>query len=347
MKPLKPAEPYRRHMPLSNELIPGTYVRHLVDKFVAEGVELNALLQGSKLSHQEIMQSDGQITFEQQLQVYKNAAKLQPSPAFGLQLGHSLRRLDHGVLGYAVYCSADLRQAIRVTVEFQRIAGSMLRMEMFEQGDKLCITFSPVDGLGDAEIIASDEVLAVMGSTLLQLSLPTTLPKEIQLKHTVTDLAPYEQMFGCNIVPNAGITTLVINESDARRKLAMADTEVASVCAAKCRDLLRRYGAPADIVDEVRRILVTQPRAGLSLDRVAEMLHMSGRSLRRKLQASDTNFRQVRDEVLCGIALDYLQTSELPLDEIADLLGYNEVVNFYRAFRRWTGKSPGEVRTAG
>ncbi len=327
-----------------DEMVPISYVCHLVDELTAAGVDLGAVLNGSKLTHQDIVQKDGQITFAQQLQVYQNAAKLQSTPAFGLQLGRSLRRLDHGVLGYAVYCSANLRQAMRVTVEFQRIAGPMLRMEMQQRDEYLVVGFSPVGDLGSAEIIATDEALAIVGSTLLELSLPPTSPEEIRLKHSVADLLPYEQLFGCKVISGASNTELLIKDTDTQRSLTMSDAEVANVCEAKCRDLLRRYGVPDDIVEAVRRVLVAQPRAALGLEQVAGTLHMSGRTLRRKLQASNTNFRQVRDEVLCGLALDYLQKSNLPLDDIADLLGYNEVVNFYRAFRRWTGKSPGEVR---
>ena len=68
------------------------------------------------------------------------------------------------------------------------------------------------------------------------------------------------------------------------------------------------------------------------------------RILRRRLQEASTSFQAVVEDVRKGLALDYLQQSNLSIDEIASLLGYGETPNFYRAFKRWTGKAPGAFR---
>lgn len=73
---------------------------------------------------------------------------------------------------------------------------------------------------------------------------------------------------------------------------------------------------------------------------MAQRLHVSARTLRRKLREEMTNYRELVDEVRLGLAKRYLRTPELRVSEIAGLLGYDEVANFRRAFKRWTGQSP-------
>ena len=105
---------------------------------------------------------------------------------------------------------------------------------------------------------------------------------------------------------------------------------------------MERLGASGGIADALRRVLVSRPGRIPDLEEAAKELGMSGRTLRRRLQQESTRFQVVREDVQKALALDYLQRSNLSVDEIASLLGYSETPNFYRAFNRWTGRAPGD-----
>ncbi|MDG0902637.1 ornithine utilization transcriptional regulator OruR, partial [Pseudomonas sp. L01] len=96
----------------------------------------------------------------------------------------------------------------------------------------------------------------------------------------------------------------------------------------------------------VRRLLLARPGDFPDLEQAARELHTSGRSLRRHLSSLGTTYQQVLDDVRKRLALQYLTTTQLPLYEIALLLGFNDSSNFRRAFRKWTGKLPSDYREA-
>ena len=80
------------------------------------------------------------------------------------------------------------------------------------------------------------------------------------------------------------------------------------------------------------------------LGAVAARLHVSERTLNRRLQQEGTSFRQVRGELLNAWARQHLRETEHSVEAIAAALGYQDAANFRRAFRKQEGCSPGEFR---
>jgi AraC-like DNA-binding protein len=89
------------------------------------------------------------------------------------------------------------------------------------------------------------------------------------------------------------------------------------------------------------------PSGGVVDEKVAETLHMSVRSLQRKLKEVGTTFRTLLDTVRKDLASTYVHDPDIELAEVAFLLGFSDQSTFSRAFRRWTGHSPSEVRKSG
>lgn len=96
----------------------------------------------------------------------------------------------------------------------------------------------------------------------------------------------------------------------------------------------------------VRDILSNSEQHYLSIENVAEYLHMSDRTLKRQLAAEGTSFSTLVDEVRYRHATSLLSRTDYSLEQIADELGYSDVANFSRAFKRWSGRSPSNWRKA-
>ena len=81
------------------------------------------------------------------------------------------------------------------------------------------------------------------------------------------------------------------------------------------------------------------PSGQFSLENVAEEFGISGRTLQRNLSAENTSFNQMVKDIQKMMTFNYLEAKELSIDEIAYLVGYSETSSFYRAFKKWTGKT--------
>jgi AraC-like DNA-binding protein len=97
-------------------------------------------------------------------------------------------------------------------------------------------------------------------------------------------------------------------------------------------------------VQAVREALMEKPGQFATFDQVALRLKTSTRSLRRKLAAESSSYRQVLDQVRETLAKAYLRDTRLTVEEIAARLAYSDAANFSHAFRRWSGTAPGRYR---
>jgi AraC-like DNA-binding protein len=101
-----------------------------------------------------------------------------------------------------------------------------------------------------------------------------------------------------------------------------------------------------DTAEMVRSLLRAQLQEGVSIERVARELHLSVRTLRRRLDALGVTFQRLLEEVRHHRAVEYLTKTEEGIERVAALLGYVDPSNFRRAFRRWTGLPPTAYRAA-
>ena len=84
--------------------------------------------------------------------------------------------------------------------------------------------------------------------------------------------------------------------------------------------------------------------ADQSLDAVAAALFMSARSLSRRLAVEGTKFQKIKDEMRRDLAIESLVKTHESIDQIAALAGFDNTPAFHRAFRAWTGSTPGAYR---
>lgn len=128
--------------------------------------------------------------------------------------------------------------------------------------------------------------------------------------------------------------------------LRLADANAAAMAREACeRELQARKSSKEEVLTaRVRTVLTASNDRLPTLEEVADTLHVSTRTLKRRLQEEGRNFRALVDHVLCERATQMLQEEGLSVSEVAYRLGYNDVSNFSRAFRRWTGQSPSDFR---
>jgi AraC-like DNA-binding protein len=99
------------------------------------------------------------------------------------------------------------------------------------------------------------------------------------------------------------------------------------------------------LVEQVRQVLSARPEAAHTADAVARALHMSARTLHRQLHDEGASLQQLKDAVRCDRARELLLRTDRPLKQVASLVGFRNEKSFTRAFRAWTGGTPGALRS--
>ena len=100
------------------------------------------------------------------------------------------------------------------------------------------------------------------------------------------------------------------------------------------------------LVQQVRQALAAHPELAHNAEGIAQLLHVSARTLHRQLKDEGASLQQLKDEVRCERAKDLLWRTARPVKQVAAAVGFSNEKSFTRAFRAWTGQSPGEFRQA-
>jgi AraC-like DNA-binding protein len=160
------------------------------------------------------------------------------------------------------------------------------------------------------------------------------------------DVLRHEEVFACPVRFGGRANRALLRDSDLDLPLAARDSAMAELHARLVDDELQRLGR-APTSRRVRQALAARLEHGEPRRHdVAAALHVSDRTLQRRLHREGTSFRELLDETRRALAEHHLRRSHDPLCRIADLLGFEDQSNFFRACKRWFGASPSRYRAS-
>jgi AraC-like DNA-binding protein len=264
-------------------------------------------------------------------------------PLLGLHLGQTVTPAHFGMLGYLLLNSASLGAALAAGGKYVRLLLQRPMRTRFGQRDGTVsleweLRRSPEDVLSiEAHLTALVALMRNMTGEPLPL-------QGVSFSHArIGRQAAYDRYFGCPVQFGQAALGLYFPAAYLQLPVRNADPDLLILLTHQANTALAALphddGLKRTVQESIVRILRnTEP----SIDRVAELMHLSRRTLQRRLDDSGLNFRQLLDETRLELARAYLGDSRLQLKDISYLLGFAEPSAFNRAFKRWTGVSPGE-----
>lgn len=275
----------------------------------------------------------------------KRAIELTRAPWLGWEFGAILNLSSHGFLGYAAMSSETLRDAVELAVKFFRTRGTVVELSLLVEGDTAVIQVDELVALNDIAPFMIESLfssLHFMGSHLLG-----EVHTDGELRFAFPEPDYFERMRSLVVVPvlfDCAYHQMRFPASRLDQRLRFADPRLARMAAAQCEQELASIKSPPKLLGQVRRIILGEAGRFPSVEEAASELHMSSRTLKRKLQQLGTSYQRILDDLRKGLAVEYLTQTERTVDEIAVQLGYSDASNFARAFRRWTRRSPSDYR---
>lgn len=332
---------------LSEPLVPANISAIMVKIGQEQGASQDSLLNNTGIDPAAFTDPKARLTYQQVIILTGNLLRLCDAPTLGLELGDKININQFGMLGYAILSCANVRQALNLGLKYHVLVDPAFNFEVCEQEETTSIRLT--SHIPDEEIynLLSDIFLANFVSLGRYLTGLDIMPNEININRPKPEhFAIYQDYFpGCPINWDQPRTEIIIDSSLLDAPTTLADEATAKMAESQCADILSRMGPKEGIVIKVRRILLSNPGHFPPIETVASQLATSTRTLSRSLQEVSTSYQKILDEVRKEMAIEYLKTSSLPIEEIAALIGYNDPSNFRKAFKRWTGQTPSYYRS--
>jgi AraC-like DNA-binding protein len=328
--------------PLVPVNIPATMLRVGQDK----GITQDELLARTGITAEQLSDPSARLTYQQMLLLAENLMRLYPEETLGLDLGKAININQFGMLGYAILSCADLRSAVRLGLKYHTLVDPAFTFEMAENDDTTAIRLTSHIPFESMYRMLCDVFVGIFVTLARFLSGRNDIQaREVHLNHPRPQyVEAYEALCQCPVLFDQPRTEIIFDTHILDIPVAMADSATAAMAESQCAEILARMGPKEGIVAKVRRILLRNPGTFPPVDEVASQLATSTRTLSRSLQDVGTSYQRILDEVRKEMAIEYLRNSNLPIEELAALVGYSDPSNFRKAFRRWTQHAPSYYR---
>jgi AraC-like DNA-binding protein len=318
--------------------LPGANIRDLVTLAGRWKVTPEALLDGLPVTFESLADPTTRVPLRICEAIVLRAHELTREPALAFYLGMEMRVSSHGFLGFAAMTASTARDAIELACRFAGTRTSAIGLALVVEGDTASIVIEERTPLGAMRELA---VLTLIVGFW-------TLGR--QLTGTMLDGAgecafpepPYARALplGGRLRFGAPVHRMVFGSAILDLPLTTADAVATKLAKEQCeRELL---AISPGLSGRIRAQLTAKPAA--SLEDIAKHIHVSPRTLKRKLADEGTTFSAIRDDLRRQRALLLLDDRRLAIGEVATRLGYTELPNFTRAFRKWTGMTPAAYR---
>jgi AraC-like DNA-binding protein len=311
---------------------------HLAEMY---GVDARALLREAGVDPAILHDPGARIPSRISDEVFAKAATLIPDPAFGLRAARCWHPSNLGALGHAWLASSTLRAGLQRLERFSRIVGEKAQLKVHDARDGLRVTYDHRRGDPALSAIGTDFVLSLI-LDMCRMNYGASLrPLDVWLSRVKPqDTEPYRHFFGCPVHFGASLDGFLLAPRIADEALPTANRRLADTL----DDMLNIELAERDrnnIPARCRSTLLGQLTSGeVSEDQMARQLHMSRRTLQRKLAESNTTYQKLVDDTRRDLALRYMDDPRKSITDVTFLLGFSGQSAFTRAFRRWTGMSP-------
>lgn len=312
------------------------------------GMAAQQLFAGTALTLQDIQDPECTVSFDQEFRLIRNLLRhCRDETGLGLMVGERYRLTSIASLGFAFLSSRTVRDAAELAVRYANHGFSLVRVLLDRPGEDLHLAFLDTELPPDVGRFAAERTIAVGLAAYGRLLGRRLIPRALDFSFARPPGAEvYEERLGVRPTFGAPRTRLVLAQADVDEALPDGNAVALQLAEAQCRQLVAEALASRSLAQRVERMIASHPRRYADMQAVAAELCMSERTLRRHLQREGVHFAVLCERARQRVAEQLLAVRRLPIEQIAEHLGYAEASSFIHAFKRWRGRTPHAYRLA-
>ena len=326
------------------------WVRQLAQELAKQGYPVRQLLTQAGISERALQGKDARIPFTKNAAFFELAAEATDNTNLGLEFAQSRDTRDAGLLGYVGLNSPTVKDALKNLSRYRHVMSDALEINVDELENSGNIRWWR-RGLASARCRQYME----FGTTnlirgLREVTRRRLRPVRVTFAHARNArIREFERFFGCPVEFGRRANLIELSQTDLSVPILDADKRLLDVLRGYCTEVLAKHRKRRpSLIETVERLIVDRlSNDEARIDIIAKELAMSRRTFSRALAKLGTSFHAIVETLRKDLALEYLKQSDLTLKEITFLLGYADISSFNHAFKRWTGKTPRDVRFRG
>ncbi|MAM59858.1 AraC family transcriptional regulator [Hydrocarboniclastica marina] len=324
--------------------IPGQYLYILSECIEDFGISRRRWLEGSGIEDLGTSTVEATVSYGDLRRLMLKAARLADNPALGLSLGQRLSLPSHGILGYALMNCGTLSDAAVLLEKYIPVRLPLVTVQIQSQNDELVLTFQETVALGEIREMLLDALLLTVKKAIDQILPGAGSSLTVCFPMAPHPGFPYASVFECGMRFHEPQAAVRLPKALMQLPIPQGNAAAYREAEALCRRELQRLTLETSYSARIKRKMLEQPGQLPALAVVASWFNLTPRTLHRRLLAEGNQYNKLLEEVKVSLALAYLANSDMSIKEIAYFLGYAELSNFRRAFKRWQRMSPSHYR---
>ena len=315
----------------------------------AAGIDLGLVTQRLDIPPESLLDADARFPVAKlMLPLWNLAEEMLGDPVVALRATEHLSRESFGVFSYIVAASATAGEAVARAIRYFRLITDGGSYSLERQATDVWWRFTPANA---AVAACRHDTVFALAAAVKHLRLwaePHFVPREIRFSCAeLPGRGEIERFFGASIALGSDRCAFRFDAELLNRSSGLADPQLARFLEGYADDAVAALPVLGSVSSRVRGLLARGLKDGdTSVEVIARRLSLSERSLQRELQKERTSLSRLVDELRCEMATRYLRQRELSISDVAYMLGFSQTAPFFRAFKRWTGLTPGDFRRA-
>lgn len=321
-------------------------VQQLLHYASSQGINSGDLLNSVGIQPSILKDPDFRISVEDFCRIQEEAVFLTGDHYFGLHMGESSELGDWSMLGYIMANCGNLGEALERISRYFGILGSLLQINIRVGNDRVELIFETKKNSSGQIRQCLEGALSGFFRLIRSVTRKYVGLKEVWIVHEVSeDTGEYQRIFRCPVLFNQPMTALVFDSGALDAPMIHPNPALLSLFERHARSFLDRINEENFFSRKTSSLLFERLQGGAPcIKRVSEELGVSVRKLQMKLHDEGITFSQIVENVREELAKSYLAEKRYSIEDITHLLGFSEPSVFHRAFKKWTGLTPGQYR---